>query len=762
MKRRTLGCAVALLALAGCGDNELGMERRHPNAAPETVLSSGPPDSTSVNSYHVEFHWSGTDRDGTIDHYDFIMVDHPMARSHVDGTPDDGDPTRVVVEVPTPDDPRWMGTSQTDSVFATLADTLRRPPVPGPHEREDDVRRTPFERWHTFFIRAVDNEGSADPTPDYRTFNSKNIAPIVRLRRPVVAGQEFSGPPVIVFRWDGEDPLDDFTSIAPVASRWVVLPSKLDLSRPGTSYASFPESLYSLPTRFQWSPWQRWDAADSLGRHTVVSSLVRIGDAPGAGYYIFTVQALDEAGAATPVFDWSTPGKNNTALVRVTGSIGPLLRVRDEYLGTQTFVGGSRPIRIDVAAGQPLRFRWVADTKHYGGEIIGYRYGWDIRDVDDDAEWSSWSRTTTSAPERSFNDGTHRFYVQVQDNAHSVAQAIYELPVHPVTRARPVLWVDDTDYLTDVTTERVEDERWVEVLSRLAGEGHFDFDLNADVFSVADNRREPPPIQKIFDYRAVVWSVRSNQRGQSALRTVAQFVDPLPTRNQNSAKSYNYVNVYLANGGRLWINGFRAARTLWPNERIRGHEFDPVNVTNWDDPLEAHPLGIDSVGTTSLLYAMGIEMFDVGSAIDSKRLGLAQFCKGLAPGDAADAAGAPSLGLGPLWTQVAGTSARANVEIYNMPRAMITQRDPLVPLPGISFTLYSYVSGLPQNEVTGFGYPDTADRQPVFVMAKSWPGEARYSRAMSGFEIFALTTESHVDLARYVLIHHFGVGTGVP
>ena len=270
----------------------------------------------------------------------------------------------------------------------------------------------------------------------------------------------------------------------------------------------------------------------------------------------------------------------------------------------------------------------------------------------------------------------------MQDNALSVAQAIYELPVHRVTRARPILWVDDTDYLTDTTTEGIEDERWVEVLGRLARDHHFDFDENADIFSVADNRKEPPPIPKIFDYQAVVWSVRSNQRGQSALRTVAQFVDPLPSRHQNSAKSYNYLNVYLANGGTLWLNGFRAARQLWPTERLRGHEWDPVNVTNWDDPIEAHPQGIDSVGTTSLLYGMGIEMFDVGSATDSPRTGLGQFCRGLAPGDADAAAGAPSLALGPLWAQVAGTTARTNVEIYNMPGAMRTQKIPLVPLPG--------------------------------------------------------------------------------
>ena len=92
------------------------------------------------------------------------MVDHPPIRNHIEGEPGDEDPSRVIVEVPAPDDPRWSGTASTDSIFITLADTLHRNPFPGPGENNEDVRNTPFERWHTFFVRAVDNEGLADPT----------------------------------------------------------------------------------------------------------------------------------------------------------------------------------------------------------------------------------------------------------------------------------------------------------------------------------------------------------------------------------------------------------------------------------------------------------------------------------------------------------------------------------------------------------------------------------------------------------------------
>ena len=97
--------------------------------------------------------------------------------------------------MPEPDDPRWVGTSASDSTFITLADTLRRSAQPNPDDGEtgETVRRVPFERWHTFFIRAVDDGGLPDPTPDYRSFNSTTIAPRLFLLPPVRADQVFIG-----------------------------------------------------------------------------------------------------------------------------------------------------------------------------------------------------------------------------------------------------------------------------------------------------------------------------------------------------------------------------------------------------------------------------------------------------------------------------------------------------------------------------------------------------------------------------------------
>ena len=625
--KRWIVVYVALTILVGCGDNELGLDKRRPNGPPETTLSSGPPDSTDQALYKVQLFWSGTDRDGTVDHFDFIMIDHPSIASHIDGDPSVDDPTRVAVTVPAPDDPRWTGTTSTDSTFVTLADTLRRDPRPGNDETPDDVRRERYERWHTFFVRAVDNEGDVDPTPDYRSFNSRNVAPLVWLTSPIKAGVEFEGPPVIVFNWDGTDDVGDGTFKEPVASRHVIITSPINIQA-RYKYTNFPDSLYKLPVGAKWSPWNRWDALDGSGQRAIVRGLALQGEFAGSGFYLFAVQALDEAGAVTPVFDWASNGKNNVAWIRVNGSVGPIMTVKEEFLGTQTFVGGSRPVKLDIAAGQPLNFQWSADASRYGGEIVAFRYGWNIRDPNDDQQWDqNWSASVRRSATRSFSTGSQRFFLQVRDNAETITSAVYELTVYTVTRSRDLLWVDDSDFQTATGSENREDARWIEVFHELADKWGFLFDETRDIFDVTENRGKEPPIQKVFDYKSVVWANRSGGNQTSALRNLALFFDPIPRRNQNAAKSFNFLNIYLANRGSMWISGFRPAKQLWPTERASGQGNLAVNVTNWDDPLEPHPF-IDSVGTISLLYKMGIEMFDVGSALDSPRNRLQFFCQG--------------------------------------------------------------------------------------------------------------------------------------
>jgi len=599
-------------SISGCNDSEFGVRKRRPNLPPQTVLSSGPPDSTYDTDYRVHLYWSGGDADGVIDHWDFILVDHP-AQSDSIRTHDPGAANRVVVTVPTVDDMGWTPTAANDTILVTRADQLHdnQPPPPGSsgsdidqHNRE--LRARAFERWHTFFVRAVDNEGVPDPTPDYRSFNSRTLAPVVSLQSPVKIGLEFRAPPTAIFNWDGVDPVSESIVQSPVAARWLIVPSARDAE---SHYRGLPEALYAAPDNL-WSAWRPWDASDGSGRSAIVRNLQPVGD-PGRGFYLFAVQAMDDAGAVSPVFDWTTPGKNNATTIFVTGDVGPILNVREPFLGQFSFTGGSRPVQLDVAAGELIRWCWSADASSYGGRILAYRFAWDVVDPGDDASWDQgWSESSTCAAPRIFNSGYHTFFLETRDNAESITRAQIQLAVRQVTRTRELLLVDDSIHpLRDEDPNELrEDTRWLAVVDSLRAHRDFAFDALRDIYDVRAHGRLAPPLGLLFDYKAVVWLVVASSNG-SALGSVAALVDPF-MEGQNSTRGFNYVNLYLDNGGKMWVCGQQPTFTLAPLVGRPAGPVVPVNITNWNLELHAEE---DSVGVGSLLYRLGVEAMDQAS-----------------------------------------------------------------------------------------------------------------------------------------------------
>jgi len=617
MTRMTRIAVAMLLAgawlLAGCNDNDLGPTKKRPNLPPETNLSSGPPDSAYGANYKVHLYWSGADADGIIDHFDFILIDHPAFQDSI--SPSDSlYPSRVMVAVPTPDDPRWSATSSNDTLVVSVADTLRVDPRPLPGSNDgqlgqhnDFVRRQNFERWHTFFVRSVDNEGQLDLTPSYRSFNSTTLAPDVFLKSPINPQlEEFSGPRVIVFNWEGSDPVGDGTIIEPIASRWVMIPTRKTTA---TGYQGYPAALYAADV--PWSQWRAWASTDGLGKRAIVRGLQPV-QGTEIGFYLFAVQAMDEAGAVTPVFDATTGGKNNVARVLVNDQVGATLIVDERFLGTYSFVGGSRPVVLDVAASQPIEFRWRGDATSYGGEVVAFRYGWDIRNPQDDEEWQQpWCATCRTAPLRIFNSGTHRFFLELRDNAETITHAEIELVVNQVARTKDLLVVDDSVHFQDVD-EILEDTRWRVTIDSLRARQNFDFDGDLrDIYDVSSRRNEPPPLNKVFDYKTVVWYVRRGQGG-TAISTLARFFDPFVPRNQNAVVKFNFLSIFIDNGGEFWLSGQQPTEELWDFGLGAPQIPYPINVTNWDDYATPHP-GEDSVGVRSFLWKLGVEVVDQGS-----------------------------------------------------------------------------------------------------------------------------------------------------
>src|SRR5262249_57287260 len=156
------------------------------NLPPETYITGGPDDGARV-PHHVLILWRGADLDGTVvQTFDYIVEDYPRSITQLD---------QIQVQVPAPNDPRWTRINRSQNVFTMSADTLRVDPRTAPAPLE-------FDRWHTFFVRAVDNEGAIDETPDYRTFEVFTEAPQLAIGPPAKRGQIATLPRNCIMKWD--------------------------------------------------------------------------------------------------------------------------------------------------------------------------------------------------------------------------------------------------------------------------------------------------------------------------------------------------------------------------------------------------------------------------------------------------------------------------------------------------------------------------------------------------------------------------------
>jgi hypothetical protein len=695
-------------------------------------------------------------------------VDHPASDSTISGGP--SDPNQVIVRIPEHDDPRWRTTHALDTLIVVRADTLRRDPRPDPNDPDDNnevVRQTTFERWHTFFVRAVDDRGAVDTTPDYRTFNARTLAPTVSLRGVSEPAETFYGYPVLpnslLMKWDGRDPMGDGSTTDPVAARWVLIPLHVDVR----GVHGFPNSIYYLPRGVEWSEWFEWNRSDGRGREARLLN-IPLENRYRGDLYVFAVQAMDESGAVTPVFDASTTEKNNAAIFFVSEYLAPVLTISERLLGVFNFIGDDgRPVQLDVAAGQRIEFRWLADASGYGGEVADFRYGWNLRNPESDAEWEAdWSPTLRVSTPRSFADGSHNFYLQCRDRAGVKTSVRMELTVHEVTRRRDLLMVDDSDQPRP-EHEPLEDAQWRTVLDSLvARRPSIVFDPSRDIYDVFDNRSYVLPLEKLFDAKTVIWAVVEGRSG-SALNAMGRLFDPFLRVNTGAVPPFNYLNVYLENGGEIWVSGDQAGQVLWPSYRDVGLLGLPFNITNWDDPREQNPPHPDSAGVSSLLFRLGVEMLDLGGggrAPQPRRDQLVHNCTGFRryPG----VMNAPEfLTTGEYWPLPRDPTlnprrSRPNVEIYNDPIMLAMPRTgpPLQPPPDLWLPLYSYRSSVPADPAAGIQYPLTADGSPAVILRKARATDQHYSRALCGFEAWLLDIDSHLALADLILLQYMRLG----
>jgi hypothetical protein len=177
--------AVALLAvplaatlfLTGCRKQEKMFIDT--NLAPNTRLTSAPGPYSQAN-YRIHMYWDGTDPDGFVVAYHFAW-DDTVPPYGADNSP-------------------WHFTTRGDSLFKALIDSA------------GETRR------HTFYVRAVDNEGKLDPSAAKVRFDAWTVVPeITSLYR--VGGPLDPSVPEELYP-DGKDTVLMFSPVQFIWSGW--------------------------------------------------------------------------------------------------------------------------------------------------------------------------------------------------------------------------------------------------------------------------------------------------------------------------------------------------------------------------------------------------------------------------------------------------------------------------------------------------------------------------------------------------------------
>ncbi len=411
-----LSMIVLLAVLSGCGEDS-PPPGFLPNTPPDTRIVSGPRDDVPV-SYLTEIAWLGNDPDGPVVSYRWRISDNGP-----DGQLDPAD----TLGLP------WHTTTRTDSIFATSAELDSFPPDVDNPLITDPID---FRNWqtHSFFVSAVDRDGTADPTPARIDFTVTTLLPrveidVIQLTRdtcqptnttlafgmkieddddPDGVGQAYRTAMIAV---EDLDPAAFEGSGVPVPSAGACL-SRAEYEQLDPSLL-FPESV--------WSPWSDYVETDYPEIDLTLADLP-----PGSSWFL-AIQGRDRAGAVTPTFVWN----RNFLHFHVDGGFLPTLEVTDPTGVTRSFQGAASPV-VDLGflTDPQVVFSWHASGADYAGLIIGYRWAFDPADPleVDESEWAvPWIDIVDLS--ESFPPGAHSVVITTQDNSGQVSTAAYRFEI---------------------------------------------------------------------------------------------------------------------------------------------------------------------------------------------------------------------------------------------------------------------------------------------------------------------------------------------
>jgi len=347
------------------------------NVPPVTTISGGPI-PFDQSSYLVDLKWFGEDVDGSVEGFEYAWDDTT----------------------------NWFETVLTGSTFVMTSDTCCIYDTLTANSGADSVVER-FFRYHTFFVRSVDNRGDVDPTPAHLTFNSTTVAPSTRITKGPPQDQA-SGRAVSI-HWEGFDPDSPNNSVA--------------------AYEYFHATKGELRSNYGFvdvlgvtkAVWNRldWIRVDADTTSVIIRGLATGYGDQGGNRHLFFVRSIDDAGAVEqlPVkgINWrewgATPQPSGTMIIRsnVMGIAGSNL----DHTG-QIFEGTS------------IVFSWSANLAIYDGVVTGYSHAYD------NLLWSPWDLDDDRyPPQGDFTPvrGRHSFFARARDEAGLILQAEFPFEV---------------------------------------------------------------------------------------------------------------------------------------------------------------------------------------------------------------------------------------------------------------------------------------------------------------------------------------------
>jgi hypothetical protein len=506
-----------------------------------------------MSKYTIQMFWGGWDPDGEIRYYEYAITDNDS------GFFDPADTTGA---------DNWHKVFSNDSLFTFTADQVAdSSDIGGVMEPID------FIRTHTFLIRAVDEEGMASTEPAYRSFTARTLSPEIDIRVPVYNGLNPALlPPITNFTWEGRDYVDNVRiTQEPDSVRWILVPRFED----DVDWQQTLRYIRQNPTAPEWSDWHYYRAPMDSGKNWTTPPLE-------FGGYMFAVQAKDEAGAFTPVYD----ERRNVRRVLISKrSTGPLLIVNNGFIGTFKSTTATTSLSIvDMPANVPLIFTWSASAASYGGVVPGYRYGWDINDLNNDDQWAvDWTPFTASiaeSPPQTWFFGTHTFHVEAIDNSGYISRVGIKINIIPFTMERNLLVIDD--YVEDPSTsgwartrgavpnDEEHDALWTTALAGLEG-----FEPEIDMIEVSTN--DPLPIDKLAQYKNIIWDAYGGYALLSTnfpfLYDVIRFIPEDPDVTIVGRVQPNLLKLFLAAGGHVLVCGNQPTTMVFNVQFINNKRF---------------------------------------------------------------------------------------------------------------------------------------------------------------------------------------------